>query len=121
MNKILLVDDDLELTQLLTEILTLEGFDVTVAEDGEEGLLRLVEQAFDLVLLDPARPGALEVMSHVAALSPKRVVYVSCNPVTLARDSQVLVKGGYRLARLGMLDMFPHTGHLESMALFERI
>ena len=77
-------------------------------------------EGFDLVLLDPARPGALEVMSHVAALSPKRVVYVSCNPVTLARDSQVLVKGGYRLARLGMLDMFPHTGHLESMAQFER-
>lgn len=77
-------------------------------------------EGFDLVLLDPARPGALEVMSHVVTLSPKRVVYVSCNPVTLARDSQVLVKGGYRLARLGMLDMFPHTGHLESMALFER-
>lgn len=56
MNKILLVDDDLELTQLLTEILTLEGFDVTVAEDGEEGLLRLAEQAFDLVLLDVMMP-----------------------------------------------------------------
>ena len=77
-------------------------------------------EGFDLVLLDPARPGALEVMEHVVKLSPKRVVYVSCNPVTLARDSQVLVKGGYRLVRLGMLDMFPHTGHLESMALFER-
>ncbi|MGU5660818.1 23S rRNA (uracil(1939)-C(5))-methyltransferase RlmD [Aeromonas sanarellii] len=77
-------------------------------------------EGFDLVLLDPARPGALEVMSHVVALAPKRVVYVSCNPVTLARDSQVLVQGGYRLTRLGMLDMFPHTGHLESMALFER-
>lgn len=56
MNKILLVDDDLELTQLLTEILTLEGFEVTVAEDGEEGLLRLAEQAFDLVLLDVMMP-----------------------------------------------------------------
>ncbi|KTA75719.1 23S rRNA (uracil(1939)-C(5))-methyltransferase RlmD [Aeromonas salmonicida] len=77
-------------------------------------------EGFNLVLLDPARPGALEVMGHVVKLSPKRVVYVSCNPVTLARDSQVLVKGGYRLVRLGMLDMFPHTGHLESMALFER-
>ncbi|MGY4004166.1 23S rRNA (uracil(1939)-C(5))-methyltransferase RlmD [Aeromonas sanarellii] len=77
-------------------------------------------EGFDLVLLDPARPGALEVMSHVVALAPKRVVYVSCNPVTLARDSRVLVQGGYRLTRLGMLDMFPHTGHLESMALLER-
>ncbi|WHF38778.1 23S rRNA (uracil(1939)-C(5))-methyltransferase RlmD [Aeromonas salmonicida] len=77
-------------------------------------------EGFDLVLLDPARPGALEVMGHIVKLSPKRVVYVSCNPVTLARDSQVLVKGDYRLVRLGMLDMFPHTGHLESMALFER-
>lgn len=74
----------------------------------------------DLVLPDPARPGALEVMGHVVKLSPKRVGYVSCNQGTLTRDSQVLVKGGYRLVRLGMLDMFPHTGHLESMALFER-
>ncbi|MGU5716782.1 response regulator [Aeromonas taiwanensis] len=56
MNKILLVDDDLELTQLLTEILTLEGFQVTVAEDGEEGLQRLGEQSFDLVLLDVMMP-----------------------------------------------------------------
>ena len=56
MNKILLVDDDLELTQLLTEILTLEGFQVTVAEDGEEGLQRLGEQPFDLVLLDVMMP-----------------------------------------------------------------
>ncbi len=56
MHKILLVDDDLELTQLLTEILTLEGFQVTVAEDGEEGLQRLAEQHFNLVLLDVMMP-----------------------------------------------------------------
>ena len=56
MNRILLVDDDLELTQLLTESLTLEGFQVTVAEDGEEGLQRLAEQSFNLVLLDVMMP-----------------------------------------------------------------
>ncbi|KUE78330.1 23S rRNA (uracil(1939)-C(5))-methyltransferase RlmD [Aeromonas schubertii] len=77
-------------------------------------------EGFDLVLLDPARPGALEVMPHVAKLAPRRVVYVSCNPVSLARDSKVLTQAGYRLERLGMLDMFPHTGHLESIALFVR-
>ncbi|WP_323904360.1 23S rRNA (uracil(1939)-C(5))-methyltransferase RlmD [Aeromonas hydrophila] len=87
---------------------------------GDIAGMSWAREGFELVLLDPARPGAFEVMEHVVKLSPRRVVYVSCNPVTLARDSQVLVKGGYRLVRLGMLDMFPHTGHLESMALFER-
>lgn len=75
-------------------------------------------QGFDKILLDPARAGAAGVMSHIVKLAPKRVVYVSCNPTTLARDSQVLLAAGYRLAQVRMLDMFPHTGHLESMALF---
>ncbi|MFC0228607.1 23S rRNA (uracil(1939)-C(5))-methyltransferase RlmD [Serratia aquatilis] len=75
-------------------------------------------QGFDKVMLDPARAGAPGVMSHIVKLAPERVVYVSCNPTTLARDSKVLLNAGYRLARVRMLDMFPHTGHLESMALF---
>ncbi|ELR65369.1 methyltransferase RumA [Photobacterium marinum] len=79
------------------------------------------KEPFNKILLDPARAGAAGVMQHVINLNPERVVYVSCNPATLARDSQVLLKQGYQLERLGMLDMFPHTGHLESMALFTRI
>ena len=75
-------------------------------------------QGFDKILLDPARAGAAEVMPQIGKLAPKRVVYVSCNPTTLARDSKVLLAAGYELARVAMLDMFPHTGHLESMALF---
>ena len=77
-------------------------------------------QGFDKILLDPARAGAPGVMQHVIALAPERVVYVSCNPTTLARDSEALLEAGYQLRQLAMLDMFPHTGHLESMALFER-
>ena len=77
-------------------------------------------QGFDKILLDPARAGAAGVMQHVIALAPRRVVYVSCNPTTLARDSEALLEAGYQLRQLAMLDMFPHTGHLESMALFER-
>ncbi|WP_028022962.1 23S rRNA (uracil(1939)-C(5))-methyltransferase RlmD [Enterovibrio calviensis] len=76
------------------------------------------KQRYSKVLLDPARAGALGVMPYVAQSGAERVVYVSCNPATLARDSQALLERGYTLARLGMLDMFPHTGHLESMALF---
>ncbi|MFE8046692.1 23S rRNA (uracil(1939)-C(5))-methyltransferase RlmD [Brenneria goodwinii] len=77
-------------------------------------------QGFDKILLDPARAGAAGVMPQIVKLSPRRVVYVSCNPTTLARDSKILLDAGYRLSNVTMLDMFPHTGHLESMALFVR-
>ncbi|TDN58549.1 23S rRNA (uracil(1939)-C(5))-methyltransferase RlmD [Scandinavium goeteborgense] len=79
------------------------------------------QNGFDKILLDPARAGAPGVMQHVVKLAPARVVYVSCNPATLARDSEVLLAAGYQIQRLAMLDMFPHTGHLESMVLFEHI
>ena len=77
------------------------------------------KNGFDKILLDPARAGAPGVMQHIVKLAPQRVVYVSCNPATLARDSEVLLAAGYQIQRLAMLDMFPHTGHLESMVLFE--
>lgn len=77
------------------------------------------QHGFTKVLLDPARAGAAGVVQHVLKLSPKKVVYVSCNPATLARDSEALLNAGYTMSHLAMLDMFPHTGHLESMVLFE--
>jgi 23S rRNA (uracil1939-C5)-methyltransferase len=77
------------------------------------------QHGFDKILLDPARAGAQGVMQHIIKLAPKRVVYVSCNPATLARDSEALLSAGYQIQRLAMLDMFPHTGHLESMVLFQ--
>ncbi|HEJ9229716.1 TPA: 23S rRNA (uracil(1939)-C(5))-methyltransferase RlmD [Klebsiella oxytoca] len=90
-------------------------------ENLEEDVTRQAwaKHGFDKVLLDPARAGAAGVMLHIIKLAPRRVVYVSCNPATLARDSDVLLQAGYTIQRLAMLDMFPHTGHLESMVLFE--
>ncbi|MDI9803700.1 23S rRNA (uracil(1939)-C(5))-methyltransferase RlmD [Citrobacter sp. CK198] len=79
------------------------------------------KNGFDKILLDPARAGAAGVMKHIIKLKPIRIVYVSCNPATLARDSDALLNAGYQIQRLAMLDMFPHTGHLESMVLFERL
>ncbi|WP_313459641.1 23S rRNA (uracil(1939)-C(5))-methyltransferase RlmD [Pseudomonas sp.] len=76
-------------------------------------------EGFSAVLLDPPRDGAYEVVQGIARLNAKRLVYVSCNPATLARDAQVLVGQGYRLKRAGILDMFPQTAHVEAMALFE--
>ncbi len=77
---------------------------------------------FDRVLIDPPREGALEVCRALAedAHKPRRLVYVSCNPATLARDAAVLVHtGGYVLRAAGVINMFPHTSHVESTAVFE--
>jgi 23S rRNA (uracil1939-C5)-methyltransferase len=75
---------------------------------------------FAAVLLDPPRDGALQVVKQMAELGVKRVLYVSCNPTTLARDSAELLVQGYKLERAGILDMFPQTAHVEAMALFVR-
>lgn len=75
----------------------------------------------DRMLLDPPRSGALEVVSRMKEINPERVVYVSCNIATLARDAGELVNNqGYRLCRAGIMDMFPHTSHVESIAVFEK-
>jgi len=76
------------------------------------------------MLIDPPREGAEAVCQALAGLAgaqrAQRLVYVSCNPVTLARDAAILVhRGAYRLAAAGVVNMFPHTGHVESMAVFE--
>jgi 23S rRNA (uracil1939-C5)-methyltransferase len=77
-----------------------------------------LDGGYDQVLLDPPRSGALELMPRVAALGARKIVYVSCHPATLARDVGVLVhQFGYRLESAGVLDMFPHTAHVESLAV----
>jgi 23S rRNA (uracil1939-C5)-methyltransferase len=74
----------------------------------------------DKVLLDPPRSGAVEACKQLVETAPRRIVYVSCNPATLARDASVLAHGGYRLVAAGIANMFPHTAHVESVACFER-
>lgn len=76
---------------------------------------------FDKLLVDPPRDGAVEVVKALPDAWPRRLVYVSCDPATLARDAGVLVHAkGFRLAAAGVVNMFPHTAHVESIALFER-
>ena len=87
----------------------------------EESLLELGK--FDKWLIDPPRDGAFELIKAITeATAPMLIVYVSCNPATLARDAGVLVnEKGYKLVSAGVINMFPHTAHVESIALFERI
>jgi 23S rRNA (uracil1939-C5)-methyltransferase len=77
-------------------------------------------ERYDLVLLDPPRAGASALLGRMAQWRPRRVVYISCHPGSLARDAEILVYGqGFTLTRAGVMDMFPHTTHVESIAVFE--
>ena len=86
--------------------------------DGSQAWL---QEHWDRVLLDPARSGAMEIVQQIASIGAQRIVYVSCHPGTLTRDAGELVKKhGYQLEAAGIIDMFPHTAHVESIAVFDK-
>jgi len=93
-----------------------------VGDDVCRGLMRLVNEgnSFDTVLLDPPRSGAKETVPDIARLGPAKIIYVSCDPATLARDCGLLSGHGYRVVESVPVDMFPQTYHLESVTLLEK-
>ena len=91
------------------------------ASDFLQGMAKAGEHA-DVVILDPPRAGSDErFLSAVTTVAPERVVYVSCNPETLARDLGYLTRHGYRVERIQPVDMFPHTEHIETVALLNKL
>jgi 23S rRNA (uracil1939-C5)-methyltransferase len=80
----------------------------------------LLPPGLKTLVINPPRVGAADITADIVALRPERIVYVSCNPATLARDLAVISSGGYRVARLSPFDMFPQTHHLETVALLEK-
>ena len=94
-----------------------------VCEDATAYLHRRAAQGqgLDVLMMDPPRSGSTpEFLDAACALAPGRIVYISCNPETQVRDVRRLVRGGYRLERLRAVDMFPHTDHIETVALLTR-
>jgi len=119
------VEGEQSLVQRATENAARNGLDnVTfrVADLGKiDGTEAWVREGWDRMLLDPARSGAAEVVTRMHLFKPERIVYVSCHPGTLARDAETLVhEQGYKLESAGIIDMFPHTAHVESIAVFTK-
>jgi 23S rRNA (uracil1939-C5)-methyltransferase len=132
----------LPMARLAGEVVGVEGEQGLVARARDNASLNGIENAsfytanleeetieatwagvgYNKVLLDPPRSGAAGVMDSLGNIRPQRIVYVSCHPGSLARDAGTLVnEKGYRLVSAGVMDMFPHTAHVESIALFEAI
>lgn len=121
------------------EVTAVEGDEVSVADlelnatrwgaklttrqsSVEAALMTLPDGRFDTVVLDPPRTGASrDVVAGLIALQTSRLVYVSCDPATLARDATLLVAGGYRLTSIEAFDLFPNTAHVETLAVFDRV
>lgn len=120
------VEGSVELVRRAAENAAANG----LAEQVEYGVANLFEATeeslaalgrFDKMLIDPPREGAIELVKAIGEDGPRRIVYVSCNPATLARDAAVLVaQKGFALKGAGVVNMFPNTSHVESIALFER-
>jgi 23S rRNA (uracil1939-C5)-methyltransferase len=92
-----------------------------LAARTEDAMARLSRDRFDAVVLDPPRQGCPDtVLDAVGRLQPRRIVYVSCNPEKLAVERARIVRAGYGLSRLQGVDMFPHTDHIEAVAVFDR-
>ncbi|RKZ97630.1 MAG: 23S rRNA (uracil(1939)-C(5))-methyltransferase RlmD [Gammaproteobacteria bacterium] len=100
----------------------IENTDYFAADLFEDfSAMKWAQQKYDRILLDPARSGAKEIAEYLPNFDAHTVVYVSCNPSTLARDTEIMVhQNGYKLVKAGVMDMFPHTAHVESIALFKR-
>lgn len=90
--------------------------------DAAEVIKKLYEDGIgaDIVILDPPRKGCIDILDTVANISPEKIIYVSCNPATLARDAKVLELSGYRVISVTPYDMFPHTSHVETVVLMSR-
>jgi 23S rRNA (uracil1939-C5)-methyltransferase len=117
------VEGDASLVARATRNATLNGIGNAhfVTADLEQSGWPFFGERWDLVILDPARAGAEAAVAAMRTMRPRRIVYVSCHPGTLARDAGELVRrGGYRLTSAQVLDMFPNTHHVEAITLFDR-
>ena len=119
------VEGDAAMVQRAREAAGLNGIDNTRYHAADlsqpDTELPWMQRRYDKILLDPPRSGAQEMAAIIGRFDASRIVYVSCQPSSLVRDAGIICQQGYRIIQLGIMDMFPQTAHVESMAVFERI
>ncbi|TMN89550.1 23S rRNA (uracil(1939)-C(5))-methyltransferase RlmD [Pseudoalteromonas phenolica] len=98
------------------ENVSFECFDLT----DDISSAKWFDKHANVLILDPSRTGAYEVLKQLPLKQFEKILYVSCDPVTLARDSALVLEAGFTISKVGLMNMFPHTGHIETMALFQR-
>lgn len=98
----------------------IENFSASVQDLFSEDALNWLDQGVDKIILDPPRAGAELIAQHLGRTKASRIAYVSCNPQALARDTQWILEQGYRLENVTLLDMFPQTSHIETLAVFSK-
>ena len=119
--RVLVIDDEPQILRALRINLSVRGYEVTTASTGAGALHAAAEHKPDVVILDPPRAGCpLSLLEAVAQVSPTRIVYVSCDPATLARDIKILSGLGYEFVEATPVDMFPWTLHVETVALLSK-
>ena len=117
---IALVDDDPKILELTAKYLTDQNLNVFTANGGSALDVIVDANSIDLIVLDPPRSGAAAIMPWVAKSGAKQIIYISCHPSTMVMDAEFLMRAGYKCKDVGVMDMFPHTAHVESIALFEK-
>jgi 23S rRNA (uracil1939-C5)-methyltransferase len=117
------IDHDSRLTGFVLKNANINGLEnvhvITSDISSSLDLLTIRETKYDTVIMDPPRTGAVNLLSGINRINPDKIVYVSCNSSTLARDLQVLQNSGYMLKSFKMFDMFPQTYHIETVACLE--
>ncbi len=98
----------------------LTNIEFMVSDLSDWSGMRKLKEKIDLLLLDPPRNGAAGVMPWIIKAKPRQIIYISCHPSTMVRDGKLLAEAGYSISAAGVMDMFPHTAHVEAIALFEK-